>query len=81
MVKFVRKHRPGFRATATSCLCSAPFEDLCYDMNLELAKTLNIKRRLKEDAIPTVDVAGIVLPAEQRISERKRRQVNNTSIV
>ncbi len=80
-VKFVHKHRPGFHATATSCLCSAHFEDSCYDMNLELAKSLNIKRRLKEDAVPTIDVAGIIPPAEQQMTERKRRQVNNASIV
>ena len=80
-VKFIHKHRPGFHATATSCLCSAHLEDSCYDMNLELAKSLNIKRRLKEDAVPTIDVAGIIPPAEQQMTEQKRRQVNNASIV
>ena len=72
---FVRKHRPSFNASRTSFLCSAHFEDSCYTMDVTLAKTLGIKRILKEDAIPTVDVAGIVLPAVEYLSERKRRQV------
>ena len=58
-INFVRKHRPGFQATPTSCLCSEHFEDSCYDMNLAVAKSLNMKRRLKQDAVPTIDVAGI----------------------
>ena len=72
---FVRKHRPSFNASRTSILCSAHFEDSCYTMDVTLAKTLGIKRILKEDAIPTVDVAGNVLPAVEYLSERKRRQV------
>ena len=47
-------------------------------MDVTLAKTLGIKRILKEDAIPTVDVAGNVLPAVEYLSERKRRQVSYT---
>jgi hypothetical protein len=35
-VKFVCKHNPGFDTTATLCL---HFEDSCYDLNLELAKS------------------------------------------
>lgn len=56
-VNFVHKHRP----TKTSVLCSAHFEDSCFNLNLMLAKSLNIKRFLKDDAVPTIDVAGIVL--------------------
>ena len=51
-VNFVRKHRPYFTATSNSCLCSAHFEESCFDVNLSLAKTLNMKRRLKKAAIP-----------------------------
>ena len=58
-INFVRKHRPGFQATPTWYLCSEHFEDSCYDMNLAVAKSLNMKRRLKQDAVPTIDVAGI----------------------
>ena len=47
-INFGGKHRPGLQATPTSCLCSAHFEDSCYDVNLALAKSLNMKRRLKK---------------------------------
>ena len=42
-VNFVHKHRPSFQATKTSVLCSAHFEDSCFNMNLMLAKSINIK--------------------------------------
>ena len=45
-------------------------------MNLALANSLNMKRRLKEDAVPTIDVAGIVAPAEEQLTDRRRRQVS-----
>ena len=75
-VNFVHKHRPGFHATATSCLCSAHFEDSCFDVNLTLAKSLNMERRLKGDAVPTIDVAGIVPQAEEQMTNRRQRQVS-----
>ena len=43
-VNFVHKHRPSFQATKTSVLCSAHFEDSCFNINLMLAKSLNIKK-------------------------------------
>ena len=70
----MRKHRPGFHASATSCLCSAHFDDSCYDGNLALAKTLNMKRRLREDAVPTIDEAGMVPTAEEQPTDRTQRQ-------
>ena len=74
-VNFVRKHRLGFHASATSYLCSVHFDDSCYDVNLALAKTLNMKRRLREDAVPTIDVARIVPTAEEQPTDRTQRQV------
>ena len=38
-------------------------------MNLMLAKSLNIKRFLKDDAVPTIDVAGIVLPVKEQLQQ------------
>ena len=75
-VNFVHKHRPSFPATKTSVLCSAHFEDSCFNMNLMLAKSLNIKRFLKDDAVPTIDVAGIVPPVEEQLTDRNRRKVS-----
>ena len=75
-VNFVRKHRPKFKPSAISSLCSAHFDDSCYNMNLATAKSLGMRRVLHEDAVPTVDVAGIVPPIEERSTERKQRQVS-----
>ena len=75
-INFVRKHRPYFTPTSNSCLCSAHFESSCYDVNLSLAKSLNMKRRLKRDALPTIDVAGIVPEVEERLTDRERRRVS-----
>ena len=47
-------------------ICSAHSDDSCYDVNLDLANALNMKRRLTEDAVPTIDVAGIVPMAEEQ---------------
>lgn len=74
-INFVRKHRPHFNPTSNSCLCSAHFEESCYDVNLSLAKSLNMKRRLKKDAFPTVDVAGIIPEVEKQLTDRERRRV------
>jgi hypothetical protein len=35
-----------------------------------------MKKRLKEDAVPTIDVAGIVAPAEEQLTDPRRRQVS-----
>ena len=67
---------PSFHATASLCVCSAHFTDSCYDVNLALANSLNMKRRLKEHAVPTIDVAGIVALAEEQLTDRRRRQVS-----
>ena len=75
-VNFVRKHRPLYQPSATASLCSVHFEDSCYNLNRTLAKSLNMNRRLKDDVIPTIDVAGIVSPAEEQTTERKQRAVS-----
>ena len=69
-------HRPSFQVTKTSVLCLAHFEDSCFNMNLMLAKSLNIKRFLEDNAVPTVDVAGIVPPVEEQLTDRNRRKVS-----
>ena len=59
-----------------SVLCSTHFEDSCFNMNLMLAKSLNIKRFLRDDAVPTIDVAGIVPPVKEQLTGRNRRKVS-----
>ena len=41
-----------------------------------LAKSLNIKRFLKDDAVPTIDVAGMGPPVEEQLTDRNRRKVS-----
>ena len=45
-------------------------------MNLMLAKSLHIKRFLKDDAVPTIDVAGTVPTVWEQLAGRNRRKVS-----
>lgn len=76
-VKFVRRHRHDFEVTATSVLCSVHFDQSCYNKNVEIADMVGFKKRLKPQAIPTIDVAGVQkeIPAS---TARARRQVSLT---
>ena len=74
-VRFVRKHRPSFTASRSSVLCSAHFDVTSFTTNLEIAASLGMKRKLKDTAVPTIDVAGVPAPSTEEISDRKRRQV------
>ena len=49
-----QNYKPGFHVSATSCFCSAHFDDSFYDVYRALAKARNMKRRLKEDAVPAM---------------------------
>ena len=40
-----------------------------------LAKSLHIKRFLKDDAVPTIYVAGIVPTVWEQLADRNRRKV------
>lgn len=75
-VQFVRRHRLGFEATATSVLCSAHFHPSCFHTNVEIAGMVGIRRRLLPEAIPTIDVAGLPT-GTATISARARRQVSD----
>ena len=68
------KYRPGFEATSTSCLCFVHFEESCF--NVYLSVSVKLKRRQIKDAVPTIDVAEIMEPVEDELTDRKRRQVS-----
>ena len=53
----MRKQRPGFKTTSTTCLCSAHFKESCLHENQSIV--LKVKCQLNIDAVPTIDVAGI----------------------
>ena len=60
--RFVRKHRPGFKPSQMSVLCSVHFEKACFirrfdlepgSVSAEIAKS----RRLIKGSVPTIDTA------------------------
>ena len=71
---FVRRHRPNFKATNVSVLCSVHFEQSCFQHVINFGDVKQ-RRHLNKDDVPTVN---LVLPSplqEQEQSERERRQV------
>ena len=50
---------------------SAHFDDSCFDVNRTLAKELNIQQRLKKDAVPSIDMIGIVTLSEEQPTDRR----------
>ena len=74
-VRFVRRHRPNFNASKSSVLCSAHFHPSSFTINLDIAASLGMKRILRNDAVPTIDIAGNMPSTSGQVSDRERRQV------
>ena len=74
-VRFVRRHRPGWKPSGRSILCGVHFEEKCFDQNKVVALSLGKKLRLKPDAVPTVDVANKSPVVEHSMTHRQRRKV------
>ena len=80
-VKFVQKHRPDFKDLTSkyTSLCSAHFEDDCYEHNklvvdaVGQSSGLEIKSYIKRDAAPTRDT---IFAASPVLSKRAKRQVS-----
>ena len=79
-VQFVHRHRHDLKDPTSMymSLCSAHFEESCYEKNLAVlssmeAQGLKMNWYLKKDAVPTRDT--IVLPALEECSDRRKRQV------
>ena len=75
---FVRRHRHDFVPTKWSNLCSAHFEEECFDVNRQIAREAGIKIRLKKDAVPTIDIGGLEAKEPQLsppLTPRERRHV------
>lgn len=81
--KFVRKHRPGFKPSQTSVLCSVHFEKHCFTRRLDLFDPKNVSveiskscRRLVKGSVPTIDTARQVKQAEaQDLTARDKRMI------
>ncbi|XP_046863656.1 THAP domain-containing protein 5-like [Xenia sp. Carnegie-2017] len=72
--KFVKRHRPKFVPQQYSVLCSMHFADSAFTVNATVAKSLNMRRQLRSDAVPTIDsVKGISIQGDK--SNRDRRVV------
>ena len=50
-VRFVRRHRSKWSSTNSSFLYSDHFDENCFTMNPEVAIKLEMKRKLKPDAV------------------------------
>ena len=71
-VRFVRRHRQGFKPSKYSALCSIHFEDTCYTMRRDLAKELGIRTKLKADAVSSIDIANERVDSGTTFRERKQ---------
>jgi len=83
-VQFVRRHRHDFKNPTSkyASLCSAHFEDSCYERSLSIlssmeAQGMKVKYCLKKDAIPTRDTTAP--PVQEELSEQSKRQVRYVS--
>lgn len=75
-VQFLRRHRHQWKPSQSSRLCSEHFEVSCFDKNPEIARSLGMLARLKNDAVPTIDA----VPEPEEVAaptytERGKRQV------
>jgi hypothetical protein len=61
--QFVQKHRPGFKPSQTSVLCSVHFDKHCFTRRLDLLDPENVSveisksTRLVKGSVPTIDTA------------------------
>lgn len=72
---FVRRHRPNFKPSKTSVLCSAHFEPACFTQLASVLSANCAKRRaLEKGSIPTRDMVVSFSPPP--LTKRERRQVS-----
>ena len=76
-VGFVRRHRPKWSSSNSSFLCSDHFDESCFTKNQKIAAKLGMKRKLKLDALPTIDLslADTADTIDQLLTDRAKRQL------
>ena len=73
-VRFVRRHRPGWKPSKSLILCSVHFKESCFTMKREIARELGMKGILKADAVPSIDAAN-TREGSVIMTEREQRKV------
>mgnify|MGYP001800646681 CR=1 FL=1 len=76
--QFVRIHRNGFVPKKSSCLCSAHFDESCFEhksilVENEAGQAIELKNYLIKGSIPTKDT---VVPFKSPLTSRKRQKVS-----
>lgn len=76
--QFVRLHRKDFEPKKSSCLCSAHFEESCFEhkpvlVTNEHGHSIELKKNLIPGSVPTKD---IVVPYKSPLTARKKRNVS-----
>jgi hypothetical protein len=72
---FVRRHRAKFVPQQFSVQCSMHFDEAAFTGNTGIAQSLNMRRKLQNDAMPTKDCMESTLQETQAVSDRDRRMV------
>ncbi|CAB3986902.1 THAP domain-containing 2-like [Paramuricea clavata] len=72
---FVRRHRAKFVPQQFSILCSMHFDEAAFTVNTGIAQSLNMRRKLQNDAVPTKDCMESTLQETQAVSDRDRRMI------
>ena len=77
--RFVLINRKDFVPKKSSCLCSAHFEDSCFEQKPVSLKdatgeAIELKKRLIKGSVPT---RTAVVPYTSPLTDRKRRRVSN----
>jgi len=84
--RFIQKHRPAFKPSKTSVICSIHFRQDCFSRRLDLlgedgknAAEISMCRRLIKGSIPTIDTA-VEKPCTPDLTTRAKRRVSRSLI-
>ena len=80
-VRFVRRHRPNWTARShKTTLCGLHFEESCFYLRRDIARSLGIRNHLNQTAVPSIDVARQPPNAKIESGLREKRKVNRPKL-